>query len=174
MTDRSNPHNPFDGEYSADNDRVGSDQDAYPSFGQTSDATGDYPGGAYPGEYEEKNNLALWAMILGIIAVVLTLTIIGAVFGIGLILGIIAVVLGILGLRRAGKMVGPNRRKGMAITGIVLGSLSILATFAIFAMSFFGLKWFADRGVFEACEPYIHDDVAYQQCIEEETANLLR
>ncbi|STC70605.1 DUF4190 domain-containing protein [Corynebacterium pilosum] len=135
-------------------------------------AAAGYPGAMYPGEVQEKNNMALWAMILGIVGFVLTVSIVGAVIGIGILLGIVAIVLGILGIRRAGRMEGPNRRKGMAISGIVLGALSIVASIAIFLGLFSMLSWFADTGIMETCAPFQEDQEAYRQCIEEETAKL--
>lgn len=135
-------------------------------------AAAGYPGAMYPGEVQEKNNMALWAMILGIVGFVLTVSIVGALIGLGILLGIIAIVLGILGVRRAGRMQGPNRRKGMAISGIVLGVLSIIASIAIFLGTFGILSWFADTGILETCSQFQNDQAAFQQCIEEETAKL--
>jgi general secretion pathway protein G len=68
-----------------------------------------------------RNTLAVWALILGIAGLVLSVVVIGG------LLGLVALVLGILAVIRPG-------RKGMAVTGIVTGCLSLLV--ALVAMSF--------------------------------------
>ncbi|HVT82336.1 MAG TPA: type II secretion system protein GspG [Phycisphaerae bacterium] len=66
------------------------------------------------------NTVALWALVLGILALVLS------VIAIGGVLGIAACVLGIIGITRPA-------RKGMAITGLVAGVLAMpIALVALF------------------------------------------
>jgi general secretion pathway protein G len=66
------------------------------------------------------NKLALWAMILGIVALVLSLAVIGGA------LGLAALIVGIFAVIRPG-------RKGMAITGITTGALALpIAFIALF------------------------------------------
>lgn len=150
---------------------TGYPQDGYPEGGypQAGYPVGGYPsGGTYPGEINEKNNVALWAMILGIVGILLVITIV--IFPLGTLLGIAALVLGIMGLRRANKMVGPQRRKGMAITGIVLGILSLLATLGIILVGFAGVQLLQDTGAIE-CSVYLEgdnpDQAAFNQCVED-------
>ncbi|WP_018295672.1 hypothetical protein [Corynebacterium lubricantis] len=136
----------------------------YPGGNQAGYQAG-YPG-AYPGGVAEKNNMALWAMILGIIALLLVVTI--ALFPVGSVLGIVAVVLGILGIRRGNRMVGPEKRKGMAITGLVTGILAILASIAIVLMVVAGLTLFEGSGALD-CIVHLEGDnpnqAAYEQCV---------
>lgn len=54
---------------------------------------------------------------------------------VGLVLGIIAIVLGVLGMKKANKLPGQPQR-GLAIAGIVTGSLGVVASIA-FIMVFF-------------------------------------
>jgi len=63
------------------------------------------------------NGVAVAALVLGLL-----------VFCFGLLTGIPALICGIIGLKQANEMGGTG--KGMAITGIVLGGLSILAIIA--------------------------------------------
>jgi type II secretion system protein G len=66
------------------------------------------------------NKLALWAMILGIVALALSLAVIGGV------LGLAALIVGIFAVIRPG-------RKGMAIAGITTGALALpIAFIALF------------------------------------------
>ncbi|MYX76029.1 DUF4190 domain-containing protein [Streptomyces sp. SID3915] len=83
-----------------------------------------YPG--YPGYAGQPgwgpapaNGLGIAAMVLGIIAVVGF-----CMWGIGIILGILALVFGIIGQGRAKR--GEANNGGMALAGIVLGSIAIL------------------------------------------------
>lgn len=81
----------------------------------------------------ESNSLAVAALVVGIIGLL------GAFcFGFpGLLLGLIAVVLGIMGIRRANELPGAPQ-KGLAVAGIVIGSISLLIGLAIAALIVFG------------------------------------
>lgn len=68
---------------------------------------------ANPGYYQAPNPLATWALVLGIIALVLAPAVVGG------LLGIVALILGIAAARR------PSG-KGLAIAGIVLASFAIV------------------------------------------------
>jgi hypothetical protein len=74
------------------------------------------------------NGLAVAALVVGIIAVVTSFCVIGA------LAGIIAVVLGVLGLQRARREPG-EPQKGLAIAGIVTGAVAVVV--AALAVSFF-------------------------------------
>jgi hypothetical protein len=67
---------------------------------------------------EQRNVLAMVAMVLGIVAIVLSLVVVGG------LLGIVALVLGIIAMNR------PIRR-GMAITGIVTGAVAMLMSVVV-------------------------------------------
>jgi general secretion pathway protein G len=68
---------------------------------------------ANPGYYQPPNPLATWALVLGIIALVLAPAVIGGV------LGIAALIMGIAAARRP-------TGKGLAIAGIALGAFAIV------------------------------------------------
>lgn len=116
----------------------------------------------------QQNGVALAAMILGILAL----------FGLafifpGFILGLIALILGIMGVRRANAIAGPGARKGMAITGIVTGAISLILSALMLIFGFSVAKQLVDDGVFEACEQYQNDDEQLQACLEDEVERSL-
>ncbi|WP_286151394.1 DUF4190 domain-containing protein, partial [Mycobacterium sp. 96-892] len=90
---------------------------------------GGYPPPAYPYPYgapgmpvpppAPKNGFGVGALVVGIIAILLSCTVFGGFIG-----GLVAVGLGIVGVRRVRRAEADNR--GVAISGIVLGSLAIL------------------------------------------------
>ena len=117
---------------------------------------------------QQTNGVALAAMILGILALL------GLVFILpGFILGLIALILGIMGLRRANAIAGPGARKGMAITGIVTGAISLILSALMLIFGFSVAKQLVDDGVFEACEQYQDDDEQLQACFEDEVERSL-
>lgn len=112
---------------------------------------------------QQNNGVALAAMIVGILALL------GLLFLLpGLILGVIALILGIVGVKKANSIVGPGSRKGMAISGIVMGAIATIlsALMLIFGISL--AKQLLDDGVMEACEQFQGDNQQYQSCIEDE------
>ncbi|WP_411080609.1 DUF4190 domain-containing protein [Streptomyces sp. cmx-18-6] len=82
----------------------------YPGY----DAYGQQPWGPAPA-----NGLGTAAMVLGIVSVVVF-----CLYGLGIILGILALVFGLIGLGRAKRGEATNR--GMAVAGIVLGSVGMV------------------------------------------------
>jgi|GEM_PF-771125 len=112
---------------------------------------------------QQNNGVALAAMIFGILALF------GLVFILpGFILGLIALILGIMGVRRANAIAGPGARKGMAITGIVTGAISLILSALMLIFGFSVAKQLVEDGVFEACEQYQDDDEQLQACFEDE------
>ncbi|MER8043118.1 DUF4190 domain-containing protein [Streptomyces sp. NPDC094032] len=75
---------------------------------------------------QPRNGLGVTALVLGIVG--LLFAIIPFLFWLGGILGLLALIFGIIGSSRAGKGLATN--KGMAVTGLVLGAVSILAAIA--------------------------------------------
>ncbi|MFJ8747800.1 DUF4190 domain-containing protein [Streptomyces sp. NPDC102441] len=95
----------------------------YPAAPAAPSAAYGYPG--YPGYGGQQpwgpapaNGLGVAAMVLGIIAVVGF-----CMWGLGIILGILALIFGIIGRGRAKR--GEANNGGMALAGIILGSVSI-------------------------------------------------
>ncbi|MEU9359251.1 DUF4190 domain-containing protein [Streptomyces sp. NPDC048301] len=96
----------------------------YPAAPAAPSAGYGYPG--YPGYAGQQpwgpapaNGLGIAAMVLGIIAVVGF-----CMWGLGIILGILALIFGIIGRGRAKR--GEATNGGMALAGIILGSVSIV------------------------------------------------
>ena len=99
--------------------------------------------GAYPGSYPPpppqpyagytppptgpKNGLGIAALVVAIIALVFCWTVVG-----GIILGVAAVVLGFVGRSRVKR--GEATNGGVAIAGIVLGFLALIASLAFIAI----------------------------------------
>ncbi|GAA2804679.1 DUF4190 domain-containing protein [Streptomyces showdoensis] len=71
---------------------------------------------------QPRNGLGTTALVLGIVGLVFA--IIPFLFWLGAILGLLALIFGIVGASRAGKGLATN--KGMAVTGLVLGAVSVL------------------------------------------------
>ncbi|MCX4789744.1 MULTISPECIES: DUF4190 domain-containing protein [unclassified Streptomyces] len=93
----------------------------YPGYGQT-------PwGGPAPA-----NGLGIAAMVLGIIAVVGF-----CMWGLGVILGVLALIFGIVGRGRVRRNEATNG--GMALAGIILGSIGIVISGAFLALMIWGI-----------------------------------
>ncbi|KPC83737.1 MULTISPECIES: DUF4190 domain-containing protein [Streptomyces] len=96
----------------------------YPSAPAAPSASYGYPG--YPGYGGQQpwgpapaNGLGIAAMVLGIIAVVGF-----CMYGLGVVLGVLALIFGIIGRGRARR--GEASNGGMALAGIILGSIGIV------------------------------------------------
>ncbi|MEU3554588.1 DUF4190 domain-containing protein [Streptomyces fragilis] len=86
-----------------------------------------------PYQQPPKNGMGTAGLVLGIIALVLTATVI--LSALGGVLGILALVFGIIGISKTKK--GEATNKGAAVTGVVLGALSVVAAAAITIASVF-------------------------------------
>lgn len=117
---------------------------------------------AAPAGVESKNGFALWAMILGIIALVLTVIIVGII--VSWIPAIAAIILGIIALVKSKNYAVGNARKGMAITGIVTGALSLIG---ILTLAMFLSPIVSDAA--NDCEGV--PDSEMQQCIQDSVSN---
>ncbi|MFJ5723942.1 DUF4190 domain-containing protein [Streptomyces sp. NPDC093149] len=93
----------------------------YPGYGQTS------WGGPAPA-----NGLGIAAMVLGIIAVAGF-----CMWGLGLVLGVLALIFGIIGRGRVRRNEATNG--GMALAGIILGSIGIVISGAFLAFMIWGI-----------------------------------
>ncbi|WP_431965178.1 hypothetical protein [Actinacidiphila sp. bgisy160] len=104
-------------------------------------AMGPYGGWAPP---VARNGIGLTAMILGIVGAVLAISCFGSFLG--LPLGIAALACGIVGLRIARRGEATNRPQAM--TGLILGIISVLLSGAMIALLIGGIDdgWFDGRG----------------------------
>ncbi|WP_307798861.1 DUF4190 domain-containing protein [Streptomyces beijiangensis] len=103
----------------------------YPSYPSAPQAPGGYPG--YPGyggqggwntmQQAPTNGFGIAGMVLGILSVVIF-----CAWGIGIVLGVLALIFGILGRKRANR--GEASNGGMALAGIILGSIGIVVSSA--------------------------------------------
>ena len=106
------------------------------------------------------NGLGTAALVVGIIALLT------AVLLIGLPLGILAVIFGIIGLKRVNRGEATNR--GASIAGIVLGALAVVLAGALIAA---GAAFFIENEDeienFGDCLDQAEDEAARQACGEE-------
>lgn len=110
------------------------------------------------------NGLGIAALVVAIIALLLTWSVIG-----GLIFGVTAVILGFLAHGRSRR--GEATNGGVAVSGIVLGAIAcVLSLVFVGIWVHFGKQWFDDIGG----PDYVHclersgdDTVAQQQCEQE-------
>lgn len=143
------------------------------SYGPDSYGPGPYPPGPYPGAYPPapygdyyqgpppapKNGLGVASLVVAIIALI------GSVFVVGGIIGIAAVILGFIGRGRVKRREADNG--GVALAGIILGLVSIIASLA---MTLFYVGIFRDIGAtdyFDCLQQAGQDRSAVQQCSDE-------
>ncbi|MDQ4010496.1 MAG: DUF4190 domain-containing protein [Actinomycetota bacterium] len=128
-------------------------------------------GGQYPppGGYEQnpagpqrrpRNGLGIAALVLGLLALVLSWTIIG-----GIVLGLLALVFGLLGRARVKR--GEATNGGLPVAGIVLGSIGLLIAIGIVAFGVSILNSPAGRSYQQCLEQSGGDPVRIQQCASE-------
>ena len=78
------------------------------------------PAGPPPGQAAPNNQMAVGALIAGIVGIVL-----GLLCGIGFIVSIVAVVLGVVAMNQINQSGGAQGGKNMALTGIILGGVGV-------------------------------------------------
>lgn len=124
-------------------------------------AHGAQPWGSTPGPGgPPRNGLGVAALVLGILALVLSFTVVG-----GIVLGLAAVVLGALGRGRVKRREADNG--GSATAGIVLGVLGIVIAGAVVAagVAFFGSD--TGQSLVECLEDAGNDVAAQEACQQE-------
>lgn len=138
----------------------GSQQPPPPGYG------GGTPPGSpgYPGSYEASprelpKGLAIAALVLGIVALLSSWTAVG-----GVIFGIVAIVLGIIGMRKANRYEAGG--KSMAVTGLVLGILSLLIGAVVAVIVVFAVNMFGDA--VQECRQFQDDPQRFQECLMEQ------
>ncbi len=124
----------------------------YPQAGQGAAGHGQ-PGG-------KRNGLGIAALVVGILAVVTSLTVVG-----GIVLGIVAIVLGVLGRKRAGR--GEADNGGVALAGTVLGAVGLVASIALIALGLSILNSDSGQKLQDCLDNAGQDQAAVQQCQQE-------
>ncbi|BBZ23167.1 DUF4190 domain-containing protein [Mycolicibacter hiberniae] len=136
--------------------------DSYPSPGYLYpySAPGQYPGYPPPGAPPAlRNGAGIAALIVAIAGIVTALSVIG-----GVALGLVAMVLGIIGRGRAKR--GEADNGGVALAGIVLGALAVVAGIGCIFI-YVGIWRTAGGGDYVACMTKAGSNTAaQQQCTE--------
>ena len=121
-----------------------------------------YPGGGYgaPPQYRYGGGMATAALVLGILAIVTCITVIG-----GILLGILAIVLGAVAASRARRGEAPGR--GRAIAGIVTGAIGLVLSGLLVAAGVSLLNSETGQELQQCLEEAGQDQAAIDQCQRE-------
>ncbi|WP_326693900.1 MULTISPECIES: DUF4190 domain-containing protein [unclassified Streptomyces] len=138
----------------------------YPSYPGAGQQPGPAPYGGYPGypgyggqggwgtvQRGPENGFGTAALVLGIISVVFFCG-----WGLGIILGGLALIFGILGRKRANR--GEANNGGMALAGIILGSVGILFSAAFLSLMIWTIANSDDSGSYD-----YGDDSSYSSAL---------
>ncbi|ANE04191.1 DUF4190 domain-containing protein [Corynebacterium crudilactis] len=127
---------------------------------------------SYTGGFENsplnsaKNTAATWALGLGIASLVSLLavfTVVGAFLALlAPAFALAGIIVAIVALVKAKKINGPGKRKGFAITGLIL---SILTLVVLIGITIIAVTLFANSGLVECAN--LPDAAAQQQCVED-------
>ncbi|WP_328536392.1 DUF4190 domain-containing protein [Streptomyces sp. NBC_00344] len=133
---------------------------SYPGAGGQPASYGGYPG--YPGygaqggwntmQQGPANGLGVAALVLGIVGVVVF-----CAWGLGIIIGTLALIFGILGRKRANR--GEANNGGMALAGIILGSIGIVIGAVTLCLYIWAIQHSHDS------DPYDYDDGSYSSAL---------
>lgn len=123
-------------------------------------------GGQYPPpEYgaplrRPRNGFGIAALLLGLLALVLSWTIIG-----GIVFGLLALICGLFGRARAKR--GEATNGGLSVAGIVLGIIGLLIAIGIIALGASFLKSPAGQSYQQCIEESIGNPAAIERCVSE-------
>lgn len=122
------------------------------AYGQQPPDQQQYGVGGYGEPAPRSNGIAIAALVVGILAVLAIITIIG-----GVVLGLVAIVLGAIGLAKAGRL---RSGRGLAIAGIVLGALAVIISVGLVAVGITVAREFIEQAPTEELEfPVEYDGV---------------
>lgn len=107
-----------------------------------------------------RNGFGIAALILGLLALVLSWTIIG-----GIVLGLLALIFGLLGRARVKR--GEATNGGLSVAGIVLGIIGLLIAIGIVVFGVSILTSPAGQSYQQCIEESAGDPTAIQQCASE-------
>lgn len=140
-------------------DNTAHDHASHDAYGANATAAGaGYP--AYAGadsQPAKKNAVAIWAMVIGIIALLSLLLIVPP-----LLLGPIGIVVSIIALVVGRKRPKELRRTWMSVVGLITSILALAGSIAIMAL---GVKLLGDTGADKCLN--LHDPAQQQACMEE-------
>lgn len=140
-------------------DDTAHDHASHDAYGTNATAAGaGYP--AYAGadsQPAKKNAVAIWALVIGIIALLSLLLIVPP-----LLLGPIGIVVSIIALVVGRKHPKELRRTWMSVVGLITSILALAGSIAIMA---FGVKLLGDTGADKCLN--LHDPAQQQACMEE-------
>lgn len=106
------------------------------------------------------NGLAVAALVLGIFGLMATITIIGAVLGIPVAL--VGVIVAIIAIVKAKNYPPGQGRRGLAIAGLVLSLLSLVA---VVLVAIFTFSVFSETGLIDCFK--LQDTVEIERCLDE-------
>ncbi len=129
----------------------GYDQPAYGQPGY------DQPGHGSQGPRTMKNGLGIAALVLGILALLSTITIVG-----GLLFGLIAIILGIIGRGRVKR--GEADNGGMALAGIILGAISMVLSIVFIVAGVALFEQLGGTDLVSCLDDAGNDQAAIEQC----------
>lgn len=134
-----------------------------------------YPPGPYPGRYPPppmmpygnypgvpvapRNGLGIAALIIGVIALL------SSWLGVGGLIGIAAVILGFVARARVKR--GEANNGGVAMAGIVIGVIAIIAALAVAALWVLLIRNVDPGSYFDCLQQAGNDKVKVQQCSDE-------
>jgi hypothetical protein len=101
--------------------------------------------------------MATAALVLGILALITSITVFG-----GVLLGLLAIIFGIIGLRRANRGLALGR--GRAIAGIILGALGIVVAGLLIAVGVSLLNSDKVKNLQDCLKNAGNDQTKVQQC----------
>jgi hypothetical protein len=107
-----------------------------------------------------KNGLGIAALVVAIIALLGSFSIIGGIIG-----GVVAVILGVIGRSRVKN--GEANNGGVALAGIILGVISIIASLAFIPIYVGLFKDIGGGGYLECLQQAGQDRSAVEQCSDE-------
>lgn len=123
-----------------------------------------YQGGTgYPGQgaplAAPRNGFGIAALVLGILAIVLSWSAVG-----GIVFGVLAIIFAILGMRKAGR--GEATNKGMSISGLVTGIIGLIigVIIAIALGSFLSVFGGSVNNFTDCVKQANNDQTKIQQC----------
>lgn len=107
-----------------------------------------------------RNGFGIAALVLGLLALVLSWTVIG-----GIIFGILALIFGLLGRARAKR--GESTNGGLSIAGVVLGVIGLLIAIGLIALGVSLMKSPAGQSYRQCIQQASGDPAKVQRCASE-------